>query len=130
MKIAFHGQVANPQPEEQDEVSPEVMVGILPVNPTPEKNESVKEDSTEDKEKQVNIVDAYWVDDKKARHREFPIDTPVLCCVKVENPVAGKMVRLQFKDLENKGYEIQNYSGTIDAEGIIEIKEFRITLKK
>ncbi|MCY6292473.1 MULTISPECIES: hypothetical protein [Bacteroides] len=50
--------------------------------------------------------------------------------MKVENPVAGKMVRLQFKDLENKGYEIQNYSGTIDAEGIIEIKEFRITLKK
>lgn len=130
VKIAFHGQVANPQPEEQDEVSPEVMVGILPVNPTLENNESIKEDSTEDKEKQVNIVDAYWVDDKKARHREFPIDTPVLCCVKVENPVAGKMVRLQFKDLENKGYEIQNYSGTIDAEGIIEIKEFRITLKK
>ena len=29
VKIAFHGQVANPQPEEPGEVSPEVMVGIL-----------------------------------------------------------------------------------------------------
>lgn len=36
VRIACHGQIATPQPEELDEVSPPIMAAILPVNPIEE----------------------------------------------------------------------------------------------
>lgn len=43
VKIAFHGQSANPQPEELKNVSPQIMASILPVNPKPTSTLAINE---------------------------------------------------------------------------------------
>lgn len=125
VKIAFHGQTANPQPEELAETLPEVMAAILPVNP--------KEDfeaTIENEEEALNIIDAYWIDDAGNEKRELYCDSPVLLYVKVNKPLTGKIVGIRFEDTDNEGCSSQSHSGIVNEEGIVEIRNFKLNRTK
>lgn len=125
VKIAFHGQMANPQPEEVVETSPEVVAAIFPVNP--------KEDfepTMESKEETLDIVDAYWIDTAGDEKRELSVDNPVLLYVKVSNPIVGKIVGVRFEDTDCEGCSSDNYSGIVNEKGIVEIRNFKLNRTK
>lgn len=122
VKIAFHGQSANPQPEELKNVSPQIMASILPVNPISE-NTFIINESDEKREEQ--ITDAYWIDGNNTIQKDSFPDFPFTLYVKVDTPIVGKRVDLNFKFEDSCTYKCAKYSGTINSEGIIVIENFK-----
>lgn len=121
VKIAFHGQVANPQPEEQDEVSPEVMAGILPVNPKPEEIIVITEG---DEEREKKITDAYWIDENtQEKMQEIYPGKKVTLCLKTSGYVEGEQadIKIKMEDGEEK-----TASGEVKWDGTVVIENFGI----
>lgn len=131
VKIAFHGQVANPQPEEQDEVSPEVMAAILPVNPKPEETIVITEG---DEEREKKIMDAYWVDEKTQEiiKEVFP-GKKVTLCFKTAGYVEGEQAEIKIRTEAGKefadGSTERTVSGEVKRDGTVMIENFEIDYK-
>lgn len=131
VKIAFHGQVANPQPEEQDEVSPEVMAAILPVNPKPEETIVITEG---DEEREKKIMDAYWVDEKTQEiiKEVFP-GKKVTFCFKTAGYVEGEQAEIKIRAEAGKEFADGNtertVSGEVKRDGTVMIENFEIDYK-
>lgn len=131
VKIAFHGQVANPQPEEQDEVSPEVMAAILPVNPKPEETIVITEG---DEEREKKIMDAYWVDEKTQEiiKEVFP-GKKVTLCFKTAGYVEGEQAEIKIRAEAGKefadGSTERTVSGEVKRDGTVMIENFEIDYK-
>lgn len=131
VKIAFHGQVANPQPEEQDEVSPEVMAAILPVNPKPEETIVITEG---DEEREKKIMDAYWVDEKTQEIiKEVYPGKKVTLCFKTAGYVEGEQAEIQIRAEAGKefadGSTERTVSGEVKRDGTVMIENFEIDYK-
>ncbi len=121
VKIAFHGQVANPQPEEPSEVSPEVMAGILPVNPRPEETIVITEG---DEEREKKITDAYWVDEKtQEKMQEIYPGKKVTLCLKTSGYVEGEQADIKIKMEDGKE---KTASGEVKRDGTVVIENFEI----
>jgi hypothetical protein len=121
VKIAFHGQVANPQPEEQDEVSPEVMAGILPVNPKPEETVVITEG---DEEREKKITDAYWIDENtQEKMQEIYPGKKVILCLKTSGYVEGEQADIKIKMEDGKE---KTASGEVKWDGTVVIENFGI----
>ena len=121
VKIAFHGQVANPQPEEPGEVSPEVMAGILPVNPRPEETIVITEG---DEEREKKITDAYWVDEKtQEKMQEIYPGKKVTLCLKTSGYVEGEQADIKIKMEDGKE---KTASGEVKRDGTVVIENFEI----
>lgn len=131
VKIAFHGQVANPQPEEQDEVSPEVMAAILPVNPKPEETIVITEG---DEEREKKIMDAYWVDEKTQEIiKEVYPGKKVTLCFKTAGYVEGEQAEIKIRAEAGKEFADGNtertVSGEVKRDGTVMIENFEIDYK-
>lgn len=131
VKIAFHGQVANPQPEEQDEVSPEVMAAILPVNPKPEETIVITEG---DEEREKKIMDAYWVDEKTQEIiKEVYPGKKVTLCFKTAGYVEGEQAEIKIRAEAGKefadGSTERSVSGEVKRDGTVMIENFEIDYK-
>lgn len=131
VKIAFHGQVANPQPEEQDEVSPEVMAAILPVNPKPEETIVITEG---DEEREKKIMDAYWVDEKTQEIiKEVYPGKKVTLCFKTAGYVEGEQAEIKIRTEAGKefadGSTERTVSGEVKRDGTVMIENFEIDYK-
>lgn len=131
VKIAFHGQVANPQPEEQDEVSPEVMAAILPVNPKPEETIVITEG---DEEREKKIMDAYWVDEKTQEIiKEVYPGKKVTLCFKTAGYVEGEQAEIKIRAEAGKefadGSTERTVSGEVKRDGTVMIENFEIDYK-
>ena len=121
VKIAFHAQVANPQPEEPGEVSPEVMAGILPVNPRPEETIVITEG---DEEREKKITDAYWVDEKtQEKMQEIYPGKKVTLCLKTSGYVEGEQADIKIKMEDGKE---KTASGEVKRDGTVVIENFEI----
>lgn len=131
VKIAFHGQVANPQPEEQDEVSPEVIAAILPVNPKPEETIVITEGN---EEREKKIMDAYWVDEKTQEiiKEVFP-GKKVTLCFKTAGYVEGEQAEIKIRAEAGKefadGSTERTVSGEVKRDGTVMIENFEIDYK-
>lgn len=131
VKIAFHGQVANPQPEEQDEVSPEVMAAILPVNPKPEETIVITEGN---EEREKKIMDAYWVDEKTQEIiKEVYPGKKVTLCFKTAGYVEGEQAEIKIRAEAGKefadGSTERAVSGEVKRDGTVMIENFEIDYK-
>lgn len=131
VKIAFHGQVANPQPEEQDEVSPEVIAAILPVNPKPEETIVITEG---DEEREKKIMDAYWVDEKTQEIiKEVYPGKKVTLCFKTAGYVEGEQAEIKIRAEAGKefadGSTERSVSGEVKRDGTVMIENFEIDYK-
>lgn len=131
VKIAFHGQVANPQPEELDEVSPEVMAAILPVNPKPEETIVITE---EDEERKKKIMDAYWIDEKtQERIKEVYPGKKVTLCFKTAGYIEGEQADIKIKAEDGKvfadGSTEMTASGEVKRDGTVIVENFEIDYK-
>lgn len=131
VKIAFHGQVANPQPEEQDEVSPEVMAAILPVNPKPEETIVITEGN---EEREKKIMDAYWVDEKTQEIiKEVYPGKKVTLCFKTAGYVEGEQAEIKIRAEAGKefadGSTERTVSGEVKRDGTVMIENFEIDYK-
>lgn len=131
VKIAFHGQVANPQPEEQDEVSPEVMAAILPVNPKPEETIVITEG---DEEREKKIMDAYWVDEKTQEIiKEVYPGKKVTLCFKTAGYIEGEQAEIKIRAEAGKefadGSTERTVSGEVKRDGTVMIENFEIDYK-
>ncbi len=132
VKIAFHGQVANPQPEELDEVSPEVMAAILPVNPKPEETIVITE---EDEEREKKIMDAYWIDEKtQERIKEVYPGKKVTLCFKTAGYIEGEQADIKIKAEDGKvfadGSAEMTASGEVKRDGTVVVENFEINYKQ
>lgn len=132
VKIAFHGQVANPQPEELDEVSPEVMAAILPVNPKPEEAIVITE---EDEEREKKIMDAYWIDEKtQERIKEVYPGKKVTLCFKTAGYIEGEQADIKIKAEDGKvfadGSAEMTASGEVKRDGTVVVENFEINYKQ
>ena len=132
VKIAFHGQVANPQPEELDEVSPEVMAAILPVNPKPEETIVITE---EDEEREKKIMDAYWIDGKtQERIKEVYPGKKVTLCFKTAGYIEGEQADIKIKAEDGKvfadGSAEMTASGEVKRDGTVVVENFEINYKQ
>lgn len=131
VKIAFHGQVANPQPEEQDEVSPEVIAAILPVNPKPEETIVITEG---DEEREKKIMDAYWVDEKTQEIiKEVYPGKKVTLCFKTAGYIEGEQAEIKIRAEAGKefadGSTERTVSGEVKRDGTVMIENFEIDYK-
>lgn len=131
VKIAFHGQVANPQPEELDEISPEVMAAILPVNPKPEETIVITE---EDEEREKKIMDAYWIDEKtQERIKEVYPGKKVTLCFKTAGYIEGEQADIKIKAEDGKvfadGSTEMTASGEVKRDGTVIVENFEIDYK-
>lgn len=131
VKIAFHGQIANPQPEEQDEVSPEVMAAILPVNPKPEETIVITEG---DEEREKKIMDAYWVDEKTQEIiKEVYPGKKVTLCFKTAGYIEGEQAEIKIRAEAGKefadGSTERTVSGEVKRDGTVMIENFEIDYK-
>lgn len=131
VKIAFHGQVANPQPEEQDEVSPEVIAAILPVNPKPEETIVITEGN---EEREKKIMDAYWVDEKTQEViKEVYPGKKVTLCFKTAGYVEGEQAEIKIRAEAGKefadGSTERTVSGEVKRDGTVMIENFEIDYK-
>ena len=131
VKIAFHGQVANPQPEELDEVSPEVMAAILPVNPKPEETIVTTE---EDEEREKKVTDAYWIDEKtQEKIKEVYPGKKVTLCFKTTGYIEGEQANIKIKAEAGKvfadGSSEMTASGEVKRDGTVVVKNFEIDYK-
>ena len=121
VKIAFHGQVANTPPDEPGEVSPEVMAGILPVNPRPEETIVITEG---DEEREKKITDAYWVDEKtQEKMQEIYPGKKVTLCLKTSGYVEGEQADIKIKMEDGKE---KTASGEVKRDGTVVIENFEI----
>lgn len=132
VKIAFHGQVANPQPEELDEVSPEVMAAILPVNPKLEEAIVITE---EDEEREKKIMDAYWIDEKtQERIKEVYPGKKVTLCFKTAGYIEGEQADIKIKAEDGKvfadGSAEMTASGEVKRDGTVVVENFEINYKQ
>lgn len=131
VKIAFHGQVANPQPEEQDEVLPEVIAAILPVNPKPEETIVITEGN---EEREKKIMDAYWVDEKTQEViKEVYPGKKVTLCFKTAGYVEGEQAEIKIRAEAGKefadGSTERSVSGEVKRDGTVMIENFEIDYK-
>lgn len=131
VKIAFHGQVANPQPEELDEISPEVITAILPVNPKPEETIVITE---EDEEREKKIMDAYWIDEKtQERIKEVYPGKKVTLCFKTAGYIEGEQADIKIKAEDGKvfadGSTEMTASGEVKRDGTVIVENFEIDYK-
>lgn len=131
VKIAFHGQVANPQPEELNEVSPEIMIGILPVNPKPEETIVITEG---DEEREKKITDAYWIDQKtQEKIKEVYPGKKVTLCFKTVGYIEGEQADIKIKAENGKefadGSTEMTASGEVKRDGTVVIENFEINYK-
>ena len=131
VKIAFHGQSANPQPEELKKVSPQIMASILPVNPISE-NTFIINEGDEKKEKQ--ITDAYWIDERTQEiiRAVYP-GKAVTLHLKTKGYIAGEQVSIKIKSEEGRtfadGSEEMTVSGEVKPDGIVIVNIFKIIYK-
>ena len=131
VKIAFHGQSANPQPEELKKVSPQIMASILPVNPISE-NTFIINEGDEKKEKQ--ITDAYWIDERTQEiiRAVYP-GKAVTLHLKTKGYIAGEQVSIKIKSEEGRtfadGSEEMTVSGEVKPDGIVKVKNFKINYR-
>lgn len=132
VKIAFHGQVANPRPEELDEVSPEVMSAILPVNPKPEEIIIITEG---DEEREQKITDAYWIDEKtQEKIKEVYPGKKVTLCFKTTGYIEGEQADIKIKAEDGKvfadGSSEMTASGEVKRDGTVVVENFEINYKQ
>ena len=92
-----------------------------------ELNSFVLEYNNDDNNKQIiYLTDAYWIDHYGNKQRNLNIDFPVTLYIQTENFIVGKTVNLFFEDKENSLIKGKTYSGIINKQGIIVIKEFNM----
>lgn len=78
-----------------------------------------------DEELSTKITDAYWIDENNAIQKDSFPDIPFTLYVKVDTPIVGKRVDLNFKFEDSGTYKCAKYSGIINSEGIIVIENFK-----
>lgn len=78
-----------------------------------------------DEKQEIFITDAYWIDENNAIQKDSFPDIPFTLYVKVDTPIVGKRVDLNFKFDDSGTYKCAKYSGIINSEGIIVIKNFK-----
>lgn len=71
------------------------------------------------------IIDAYWLDEKGDKHREFIVEQPVTLYIQLRSYSAGETVNLSFEDSNDDGVYHANYSGCADAEGVVRVDGFK-----
>ena len=78
-----------------------------------------------DEKQEIFITDAYWIDENNAIQKDSFPDIPFTLYVKVDTPIVGKRVDLNFKFNDSGTYKCAKYSGIINSEGIIVIENFK-----
>lgn len=78
-----------------------------------------------DEKQEIFITDAYWIDDNNAIQKDSFPDVPFTLYVKVNPPIVGKRINLNFKFDDSGTYKCAQYSGIINSEGIIAIENFK-----
>ena len=131
VKIAFHGQIATPQPEEKDTVSPEIMSALVPMEP--EEVEEITMEETEGVSRGV-VTDVYWIDpDNEEKIYEVNEDKEVTLYLKTCGFSTGETATIKVKASEGKTFEDgsteMSFSGKVNAERIAIIENFRLTYK-
>ena len=77
------------------------------------------------------ILDVYWRDEDDNKRHDHYTDHPVVLYIQIHNYVPGVEVKFHFEneDQEDKCYAA-NYSGVVDQDGIVTIKDFQFELTK
>lgn len=90
------------------------------------KPEEVKVAQKTANEKDIELVNAYWIDKKGKKHRDIPIGKLITLYVVTNNYVVGKTINLDF---DGSDYKKVSYSGVINENGEIELKDFKLEYK-
>lgn len=73
----------------------------------------------------TKITDAYWIDGNNTIQKDSFPDFPFTLYVKVDTPIVGKRVDLNFKFEDSGTYRCAKHSGIINGDGIIVIENFK-----
>jgi hypothetical protein len=78
------------------------------------------------------IKDIYWVDEVGNQSRDFSVETPVTLCVMLVDGTynIGSMVELEFEGQVGENIRSFDIAGTVDANGIIKIDNFKYRRKE
>lgn len=71
------------------------------------------------------IIDAYWLDEKGDKHREFIVEQPVTLYVQLRSYNAGETVNLCFEDSDDDGVYHADCTGCADADGVVMVNDFK-----
>ncbi len=81
--------------------------------------------------KQIKAVEAYWMDNESdEKHYEIFPNHEVTLYIQTENYTEGETFTLEFLDDESQKFRGSRYkqkvSGTVDASGMVSVKNFKI----
>lgn len=82
-----------------------------------------------DNKPMMQIAKAYWLDKKGRKHTELYTKRPVTLYVVIDNYIQGETVDFHFEDSDRDGWSAIGYSGVVDKDGIVEIKNFQLKPK-
>ena len=81
-------------------------------------------------EPDINITDAYWIDEDGKERRDLNVDFLITLYIVVDEGVPGKSVNLLLDDDDNENIVATSVSGTINNDGIIVVDDFKFNVKK
>lgn len=129
VKIAFHGQTATPQPEELEQIIPEIMSSILPVDPKKEPEISIEEG-----QRPGNVIDVYWIEEETGlKMREVHEGREVDLYIKTKGYKAGEQATVTIKASEGNTFDNGStemaVSGIVNSDKIAVVEKLTIKYK-